>query len=105
MVDAIMRTYLETVVNVSAATARLITDQDMDDFNELDGFSEDDMRSLCTTIRRTGCSIPNLRVVVRGQPLIIRYPGNVLSMVAEKRLILTAYAAMHQTRTSRLINT
>ena len=50
MTDAIMRTYLETVVNVSSATARLITDQNMDDFNELDGFSEDDMRSLCTTL-------------------------------------------------------
>ena len=105
MANAIMRTYLQTVVNVSAATARLIIDQGMDDFDELDGFSEDDMRTLCTNIRRPGGSIPNPRVAVRGQPPIIRDPRNVISMVVEERLILTAYAAMHQTRTFRLINT
>ena len=76
----------------------------MDYFDELDGFSENYMRTLCTTIRRPGGSIPNPRVAVRGQPPIIRDPGNVISMVAEKRLILTAYAAMRQTRTSRPIN-
>ena len=84
MVDAIMRTYLETVVNVSAATARLITDQGMDDFDELDGFSEDDMKTLCNTIRRPGGSIPNPRARTTGQLPIIRDPGNVISMVAEK---------------------
>ena len=84
MANAIMRTYLQTVVNFSAATARLITDQGMDDFDELDGFSENYMRTLCTTIRRPGGSIPNPRVAVRGQPPIIRDPGNVISMVAEK---------------------
>ena len=39
MANAIMRTYLQTVVNVSAVTARLIIDQGMDDFDELDGFN------------------------------------------------------------------
>ena len=104
MANAIMRTYLQTVVNVSAATSRLINDKGMDDFDELDDFSEDDMRTLCTNIRRPGGSITNPRVAVRGQPPIIRDPRNVISMVAEERLILTAYAAMHQTRTSSPIN-
>ena len=104
MTAAIMRLYLETVVNISAATVHQITDQGMDDFDELDGFSEDDIRTLCTTIRRPGGTIPNQRVAVRDQLPIIRDPGNVISMVAEKRLILTAYAVMNQTRTSRPIN-
>ena len=101
---AIMKTYLQTVVNVTAATARLIIDQGLDDFDELDGFSEDDMKTLCYTIRRPGGTIPNPRARTSGQPPTIKDPGNVVSMVAEKRLILTAYAAMHQTRTSRPIN-
>ena len=104
MANTIMRTYLRNVVNVSAATASLIIDQGMNDFDELDGFSEDDMKTLCNTIRRPGGSIPNPRARIAGQPPVIRDPGNVVSMVAEKRLILTAYAAMHQTRTSRPIN-
>ena len=101
---AIMKTYLQTVVNVTAATARLIIDQGLDDFDELDGFTEDDMKTLCNTIRRPGGTIPNPRARTSGQPPTIKDPGNVVSMVAEKRLILTAYAAMHQTRTSRPIN-
>ena len=101
---AIMKTYLQAVVNVTAATARLIINQGMDDFDELKGFSEDDMKTLCNTFRRPGGSIPNPRARTTGQPPIIKDPGNVISIVAEKRLILTAYAAMHQTRTSRPIN-
>ena len=104
MTNSIMKTYLQAVVNVSAPTSRLIIDQGLDDFDELDGFSEDDMKTLCNTIRRPGGSIPNPRARTTGQHPIIRDPGNVISMVAEKRLILTAYAAMHQTRTSRPIN-
>ena len=84
MANAIMKTYLQAVVNVSAATSRLINDKGMDDFDELDDFSEDDMRTLCTNIRRPGGSITNPRVAVRSQPPIIRDPGNIISMVAEK---------------------
>ena len=65
---AIMKTYLQTVVNVTAATARLIIDQGLDDFDELDGFSEDDMKTLCYTIRRPGGTIPNPRARTSGQP-------------------------------------
>ena len=43
---AIMGVYLEAVVNISAPTARLITNQGLDDFDELQYFSENDMRTL-----------------------------------------------------------
>ena len=78
MTNAIMKTYLQAVVNVSAATARLIIDQGLDDFDKLDGFSEDDMKTLCNTIRCPGGSIPNPRARTTGQPPIIRDPGNVI---------------------------
>ena len=54
---AIMRTYFRDVINVSAETARAITNQ-----------------------------------------------GHLISIVAEKRLLMTAYAAMYQARTSRPID-
>ena len=98
-----MRAFLEDVINVAAPTARLITNQGLDDFDELSGFSEEDMKTLCNAIRRPGGSIVNPRAALPDQPPTIRDPGNVISMVAEKRLVMTAYAAMHQTRTSRPI--
>ena len=104
MAAVLMRLYLEDVINVSAATARLITNQGLDDFNELSDFSEEDMKTLCNTIRRPGGSIDNPRSDLSNQPPTIRDPGNVISMVAEKRLVMTSYAAMHQKRTSRPIN-
>ena len=99
-----MRLYLEDVINVSASTARLITNQGLDDFDELSDFSEEDMKTLCNTIRRPGGSIVNPRADQPNQPPTIRDPGNVISMVAEKRLVMTSYAAMHQKRTSRPIS-
>ena len=104
MAAAIMRVYLETVVNISDPTAYLITKQGLDEFDELKDFSENDMRTLSLTIRRPGDSIPNPRATDSGQPPTIRDPVNLISIFAEKRLVLTAYTAMHQTRTSRLIN-
>ena len=103
MAAVLMRVFLEDVINVAASTARLITNQGLEDFDELKDFSEEDMRTLCNTIRRPGGSIPNPRAAQADQPPTIRDPGSVISMVAEKRLVMTAYAAMHQTRTSRPI--
>ena len=101
---AIMRTYFQDVINVSAETARWIVDQGLDDFDTLKDFSESDMKTLCATARYPGGMIPNPTAHVAGQAPTIRDPGHVITMVAEKRLIMTAYAAMHQTCTSRPIN-
>ena len=54
---------------------------------------------LCTTIRLPGGMIIILRANIADQPPTIRDSGHLISMVAEKRLIMTAYAAMHQART------
>ena len=88
---AIMITYFQVIINVSSETARNIIDQGTNDFDSLVEFTEADMKTICTTIRRPGGMIIN------------RDPGHLISMVAEKCLLMTAYGEMHQARTSRPI--
>ena len=60
--------------------------------------------SSTTTIRRPGGMIINPRANISDQPPTIRDPGHLISMVVEKRILMTAYAEMHQARTSRPID-
>ena len=48
--------------------------------------------------------IINPRANIADKPPTIRDPGDLISMVAKKRLLMTAYAEMHQSRTSRPID-
>ena len=48
--------------------------------------------------------IINLRANIADQTPTIRDPGHHISVVAEKGLLMTAYAAMHQARNSRPID-
>ena len=101
---AITRKYFWDVINVSAETARTIIDQGLDEFDSLVELTKLYMKTLCTTIRCSGGMIINTRVNIADQPPTIREPGHLISMVAEKSLLMTAYAAMHQARTSRPID-
>ena len=101
---AIMRPYFWVVINVSSETARTIIDQGLDDFDSLVEFTKADMHTLCTPICRPGEMIINLRANIADQSPTIRDPGHLISMVAEKRLLMTAYAEMHQSHTSRPID-
>ena len=94
-----MRTYFRVVINVSAETDRTIIDQGLDDFDSLVGFIKADMKTLRTTIHHSGGMMINLRANIADQPPTICDPGHLFSMVAEKRLLMTAYEAMHQART------
>ena len=93
---AIMRTYLRVVINVSEETARTIIDQGLDGFDYLVEFTEADMKTQCTTIRCPGGMIINPRENIADQPPTIRDPGHTIYMEAEKRLLMTSYAKMHQ---------
>ena len=101
---AIMRMYFRVVINVSSETARTIIDQGLNDFNSLVEFTNADMKTLCTPINCPGGMIINLRDNIAEQPPTIRDPGHLISMVFEKRLLMTAYASMHQARTVRPID-
>ena len=103
-VIAIMRTYFRVVINVSEETDRTIIDQGLDDLDSLVEFAKAYMKALCTTIFRPGGMIMNPRDNISDQPPTICDPGQLISMVAEKRLLMTAYATMHQSRTSRPID-
>ena len=85
-----MITYFRVVINVSAETARNIIGQGLDDFDSLVEFTEADMKTLCTSIRYPGGIIINLRDNISDQPPTIRDPNQSISMVAEKRLLVTA---------------
>ena len=100
---AIMITYFRDVINVSAEMARTIINQGLDYFDSLVEFTEADMKTLCTTIRRPGRIIINLRENIADQPPTISDPGHLILMLADKHLLMTAYAEMHQARTSRPI--
>ena len=100
----IMKTYFRVVINVSAETARTIIDQGLDKFDSLVELTKSYMKTLCTTIFCPGGMIMNPRDNISDQPPTICDPGQLISMVAEKRLLMTAYATMHQSRTSRPID-
>ena len=100
---AVMITYFWVVINVSSETSRTIIYQGLVDLDSLVEFTKAYMKTLCTTIRRPGGMIINLRANIADQPPTIRDPSHLIYMVAEKRLIMTAYVAMHQASTSRPI--
>ena len=103
-VIAIMRTYFRVVINVSSETGQTIINQGIDEFDSLVEFTKADMNTLCTAIRHPGRMIINLRANISDQPPTFRDPGYRIYMVAKKRLLMNAYAAMHQARTSRPID-
>ena len=100
----ITRAYFQVVINVSSETAWTIIDQGLDEFDSLVEFTEEDMKTLCTTIRLPGRIMINPRANIADQPPTIREPGHLISMVAEKQLLMSAYAEMHQSLTSRPID-
>ena len=67
-------------------------------------FTEADTKTLFTTICCPGETIIKKRVNIADQPPTIRDPDHPISIVSEKRLLTTAYAEMHQERTSRPID-
>ena len=99
-----MRTYFRVVINVTSETAQTIINQGLDEFDSLVEFTKSDMKTLCTTIRRPGEMIINPRDNIADQSPTIRDPVHLIYMVADKRLLMTAYAEMHQARTSILID-
>ena len=100
----ITRTYFRFVINVSSETSRTIINQGLDDFDSLVEFTKADMKTLCMTIRCPGGMIINTRANIDDQPPTICDPGHLISMLPEKRLLMTAYTAMHQERTLRPID-
>ena len=62
------------------------------------------MKTICTTIRCPCVIIIISRDNIADKPLSICDSGHLIFMVAEKRLLMTAYVAMHQSRTSRPID-
>ena len=103
-VVAIMRMYFRFTINISAEMARTFINQGLDDFDSLVEITKADMKTLCTTTRRPSGMIINSRTNIADQPPNIRDPGHLISMVAEKRLLMTAYAEMHQSHISRPID-
>ena len=79
--------------------SRTITDQRIDDLDPSVESTKADMKTLCTTSRCPFGMIVNPRANIADQPPTIRDPSHLISMVAEKRLLMTAYAEMHQERT------
>ena len=101
---AIMRKYFWVVAKISSETAWTIIDQGLNDFDYLVEFAEADMKTLCMTIHRLGGMIINPRANIADQNPTICDPSHLISMVAEKRLLMTDYAEMHQAHTSRPID-
>ena len=101
---AIMRTYFRDVINVSPETARTIINQGLDDLDSLVEFTKAYIKTLCTTICCPGRMIINLMANISDQPSTIHDPGNLISVLAEKRLLSTDYTSMHQSRTSKPID-
>ena len=100
----IMRTYFQVVINVSEETARNIIDKWLDDFDSLVEWTKAETENLCTNIRCPGGMIINPRAIITEKHTTIRDPGYLISMVAEKRLLMNAYAAMNQACTLRPID-
>ena len=92
---AIIIKYFRVAINILVETSRTIINQGLDDFDSLIEFTKEDMKTLCTTISCPGRMIINPRENIANQPPNISDPGHLISMVAEKWLIMTAYTEMH----------
>ena len=99
----IIRTYFRVIMNVSVETAQIIINQGLDDFDPLVEFSEADTKTLCMTILCPGGMIINMRANIADQPPTVREPIHLIYMISEKRLLMTAYVKIHQSCTSRPI--
>ena len=66
-------------------------------------FAKADMKTLCTTIRCPGEMIINPRDNIADQPPNICDPSHLISVVSEKRILMTSYMEMHQACTLRPI--
>ena len=83
---------------------RTIIDQGLNDFNSLVEFAKADMKTLCTTILCPCGMIIYPRANVSYQTSTIRDLGHLISLVADKQLLMTTYVEMHQAHTSRPID-
>ena len=104
MSAALTKVYLENIVSVFTQTARVITDQGLDDFDTLTNFNEENMRTLYVTICHPRGLVPSPRAVDPGQPADICDPGHFISMLAKKCMILMSFTEKNQAQTSRPIN-
>ena len=104
MAAAQVRSLLENIINVSAATTCAITDQGLDDFDEFKYFTEENMKILCSSKCHLGSSISNPHAAVAGQVPAIRDSGHIVFMVAKKRIAIMEYAAMYQQHISCSMN-
>ena len=96
MAAAVMCIFLEDAINTSVSISRSITYQGLDNMIGLLYFSKLGMNALAKSIQYLGGTKSNPRDSVAGQPPTIINPVNLVSIVAEKCLIITAYAAIHQ---------
>ena len=81
-------TYLENVTIVTLECAQVIYDEGISSFDSLIEFDNEDMKTLSSTILRSGGMIANPDAVVQEQPAEIHNSGIVIYMIAEKCLVL-----------------
>ena len=83
----VTRNYLQNVIGLTdAAQANAVIDEGITNLEDLADFEEDDIKTLCSSVRRPGGMI-----LLGGNP--VANPGHNIPAICETRLILAAYAA------------
>jgi hypothetical protein len=103
--EAAMRRYLKDAIGLGAnalgtTRANAIMAEGLDSFDSLVDFDKDDIKSLCSTVRKPGGMIVDLNDRNRN----INNPRTSIPAIAEGRLQLCAYAATIYQRIGREVN-
>ena len=90
-----MRTYLRDVISIGDPVARCqaIQDEGLNLITDFTKFDKEDIKTLCSSLRKPSRTIPNSNVTAPGAPATIPNPGFSIPAICEKQLVSAAYTA------------
>ena len=98
-----MRTMLQRLTFSNAAATQIVDNEGVTSLDIIKDFSDDEVTSLCRTVRSPGGYMNNPNAGQPGQPDQIANRGTPISTIAEKNLKLLAYWLQFMHNTSRTI--
>ena len=103
--EAAMRTYLRDVIGILDPLGRreAIQAEGLNVISDFAEFDREDIKTLCSSVRKPGGVIPNLNAGEAGQPATIPNPGHSIPAICGKRMILAAFTAMIYRSIGRVI--
>ena len=90
-----MSTYLCDAIGIGDPVARrqVIQDEGLNLITDFTEFENEDIETLCSSVRKPGRTISNPNAAAAGAPATIPNPGYSIPAICEKRLVSAAYTS------------